>query len=191
MRGMTLGWLFSAIIMDLIALLTMFQSLWDVAKAIKLEEETLENNEEVGNAIFCQEESEDKDVIKREKSKKKSVRLAKYLGTLALLFIFDLCFGIEPSQGAMDLLHLMYDIVLKILLGVMLFQRRPIKGARAYEVHIHTKYKPFDQTIFSGSDATRTVSKLKLMVREKTMELAKMKQMEVVSENHEYDDSLP
>merc|ERR1712060_362353 len=89
-----------------------------------------------------------------------------------------------------DLLHLMYDIALKMVLGIMLVQRRPIKGARAYEVHIHTKYKPFDQTIFSGSDATRTVSKLKVMVRERTMELAKIRSMEVVSENHEYD-ALP
>lgn len=103
------------------------------------------------------------------------------------LFIFDLCIGEKPSAGQMDLMHLMYDVVLKILLAVMLIQRRPIEEPRRYEIDIHEKYKPFDETLYSGCDATRTVSKLRTLVREKTIELtekkAKQKQSDIVKFN--------
>lgn len=186
-RGVTIGWLLSGLIMVLIGLFSMLQSLREVAKAKKLEEQTLCDNEEVGNAIFIQSEYKDEDIKKRSKSKKKSLRIAKYLCCVALLFTFDLCFGAQPSEGEMDLIHLFYDILLKILLAVMLFQRRPVTGSREYEKDIHQKYKPFDERIFSGCDATRTVYKLQEMVRMKTEEVKKKKSMETVGEDHEYN----
>jgi len=188
-RGMTIGWLLSGIIMVIIGVVTMIRSLREVDIAIKLEEKTFFENEEVGNAVFFQSEYKEDDDEKRVKSRKKSLRITKYLLSLGLLFIFDLCFGSELSGGQIDFLHLLYDIALKIMLAVMLVQRRPIKGARTYEIDIHTRYKPFDETIFSGCDATRTVFKLQEMVRDKTTELAQRekKAMQKASENHEYN----
>jgi len=184
-RGMTIGWLLSALLMVLIGLFTMLQSLREVEIAVKLEQDTI--LEDVHNVFFFATEYKEEDDEKRSKSRKKSFRLAKYLSCLACLFLFDLCFGEKPSKGDMDLLHLMYDSALKILLAVMLFQRRPIKVARTYEVDIHQRYKPFDQTIFSGCDATRTVYKLREMLRKKESEIALEKSFLIASKNHECD----
>jgi len=186
-RGVTIGWLLSALIMVFIGLFSMLQSLREVAKAKKLEEKTFCENEEVANAIFIQSDYKEEDIYKRSKSKKKSLRIAKYLSCVAMLFIFDLCFGSQPSGGDMDLIHLMYDILLKILLAIMLFQRRPITETRPYERDIHQRYKPFDERIFSGCDATRTVYKLQEMVRVKTQEIEKKKAMQNKSESDDYE----
>lgn len=63
---------------------------------------------------------------------------------LACLFLFDIFFGVGPRPGEMDLLHLVYDLILKITLAFMIFQRRPITEARGYEKDIHTGYHPFN-----------------------------------------------
>lgn len=98
------------------------------------------------------------------------------------MFIFDLGFGEKLSALEMDIVHLVYDIVLKIMMAVMLFQRRPLLDARSYELDIHSRYKPFDETVYSGCDATRTVFKLKEMVRIKTAEVAERRAINLESE---------
>lgn len=169
-RGMTIGWLLSALLMVVLGLVTMFQSIRDVEKAIKLYQDK-SISEEVRKAIFFEGECVMEEFSKRTKSMKKSLRVSKYLSCLGCLFVLDLCFGGKLSAGEMDLTHLFYDTVLKILLAVMLFQRRPSKNARVYEIDIHKKYKPFDETLFSGCDATRTIYKLEKLVGKKRLEL--------------------
>jgi len=188
-RGLTIGWLLCALIMILIALLTMYQSVREVGIAVKLEQNT--HLEEVRNEFFFETEYNEVENEKKAKNRKKSVRLMKYLCCFACLFILDLCFGGKPSAGEMDLMHLLYDVVLKVVLMVMLIQRRPVKVARTYEVDIHHRYKPFDQTIFSGCDATRTVFKLQEMVRKKTTEVEKEKLLQSELENHYDQPSQP
>merc|ERR1719419_924406 len=50
----------------------------------------------------------------------------------------------------------------------MIFQRRPISESRNYERDIHEAYKPFNETLFSGSKELHTYHELTLKVREAT-----------------------
>lgn len=201
-RGAAIGWLLSSLIMVACGLLTMYVSVHDVKAAVKIETETQLENPKVSNAIFFTSEfSLDVDHQEREsrrKSKKKAKRLAKYMLLVACLFIFDLVITGDitgDGTGKMDLLHLVYDISLKILLAVALVQRRPVTDGRQYEANIHEKYKPFDHTLISGDAATRTVPKLREIVREKTViemaKEAKLKQLQKGRVKYEYDKLPP
>lgn len=180
-RGVTIGWLLSALFLAVFGLLTIFQSLREVQWAVTLDIAT--HCEEVRLEIFFEGENTTDDSMKKSQSEKKSKRIAKYLICLSILFIFDLGFGGKLSAVEMDIVHLFYDIVLKAMLAVMLIQRRPLLDARSYELDIHSRYKPFDQTLYSGCDATRTVFRLNEMVRVKTAELAEKRAINLESEN--------
>jgi len=119
--------------------------------------------------IFEKEENyENSGHQKRIKYMKKSWRLCKYMICLACLLIFDVSLGVNPTPGEMDLIHLVYDLVLKIILVFMIFQRRPIPEPRDYEKVIHEGYKPFNETLFSGSKELHTYHELQLKVSEAT-----------------------
>jgi len=179
-RGITIGWLLSALVMISIGLIAMLISLREVSKTVylrrnvdaevrdtifNLDESTPEYHEKrkqkhrsrylgcIRSCLSCsflfdwEEYDEKEGGWKRTKYKKKSWRLAKYMICLACLFIFDIFFGAKPRPGEMDLLHLVYELTLKVMLGFMIFQRRPITEARGYEKDIHSGYHPFIRSI--------------------------------------------
>jgi len=193
-RGITIGWLFSALIMILIGWCTMIISIIDVDLSLDLRSRT---EAKVADTIFCIDDEEyhgdrkpkDRSTClskfrsyltcayifenwensgfqKKVKYMKKSWRIAKYMMCLACLLIFDVCFGVNPTPGEMDLLHLVYDLILKIMLTFMIFQRRPISDARGYEKDVHEAYKPFNSTLYSGSRELHTHGHLERKVKE-------------------------
>jgi len=194
-RGVTLGWLFSALIMILIGWYSMLKSIIEVNLALDLRSRT---ESKVADTIFCIDDEEEyyEDIKPKDRSTrlakcmryltcafifetyenasfwkkvkymKKSWRLAKYMMCLACLLIFDISFGVNPTPGRTDLLHLVYDLILKIMLTFMIFQRRPISDPRGYERDIHKAYKPFNSTLFSGSRELHTHDHLERKVKE-------------------------
>merc|ERR1712025_998932 len=91
----------------------------------------------------------------------------KYLSVLFVLLVIDLCYGAPDEGFNAELVHLLYQICLKVLIGFMLFQRRSVKDGRRYEHDVHKKYKPFE-TFFYGETATKTGAHFRRMVRERT-----------------------
>jgi len=194
-RGITIGWIFSALIMILIGWCTMLISIRDVDKSLDLRSRTAPK---IGDTIFCIDDEEEYHAERKPKDRssclskcrsyltcafifendensgfqkkikymKKSWRLAKYMMCLACLLIFDVLFGVNPTPGEMDLLHLVYDLILKIMLTFMIFQRRPINDPRGYEQDIHKAYKPFNSTLYSGSRELHTYYNLEQKVKE-------------------------
>jgi len=166
-RGLIIGWLFSALIMILFGLVTMLKSIREVDKALELRRRT---DPKVCDVIFAKEEKEEES-LKKIKYRKKSKRLAKYMMCFACLLIFDITLGIKPTPGEMDLLHLVYDLILKIMLMIMIFQRRVIRESRNYELDVQDFYEPFDLTFKSGSRELHTYYKLEEMVAEKNQKM--------------------
>jgi len=197
-RGITIGWLFSAMIMILIGWYTMLISIIEVDLSLDLRSRT---ESKVADTIFCIDDEEEyqgdikpmdrstclskcrsyltcafifdenSGFQKKVKYMKKSWRLAKYMMSLACLLIFDICFGVNPTPGEMDFLHLVYDLILKIMLAFMIFQRRPISDPRGYEKDIHKAYKPFSSTLFSGSRELHTHGHLERKVTEANLKM--------------------
>jgi len=163
-QGVVMGSCFSNLLLILWALTSMFISVMEVRGAIKTVQQTDDQLLESGEVEHLPTREE---VEYADKTQKKTKRVAKYIGLIAIILILDVCLGVPITGGNADFINFVYGVSFKSMLALMLWQRRPVKGGRQYEHNIHMRYKPFE-TFVTGDTATRTVKSFKKMCREVT-----------------------
>jgi len=171
-QGITIGWLLSGMVLLVWALITMWQSVWDVYKATKLAKMTLATDVMVSIDMGFSVKELEEDSRYANWMKRKTTELGITVNVLGSSLLLDLVFGAVSSGFAADFTLLAYGIVLKIVIGLMLWQQYDVDKEDLCVDPKYQEYNPFE-TLFSGDSATRTVRELKQQISLSSLSMQK------------------
>jgi len=145
-RGIGLGWLLASLLLVVYSIVVLLVSLRDINLAVHLGD-TYKDTLDLDGETFEEEKSLSQKTVER------SWQLVIYLSIIGFFLFVDLCRGVSSDRGGTEMVYFMYELGLKILILIMLLQRKPIGG-------YFEKYRPFT-TFKSGDTSSKTVYNLK------------------------------